>query len=395
MTVNKASVPPFDETFNMDGWVTIDRQQLLDCKRFFDSDPNVQTGFNFRLGALLNGGIIVKRKGKTMTGAAKDWTTKEFNRFLHEVVQYWWAAGFAACVWEEHPKFGGVPRCLDLTQVFTRYQKNIFGNPVARYFWQPPDGVRPEQEIENVLTMWHSPPDPAGNLRSMMMLLAEDARTEAMLSYYLLVAVKGRALPVLITEKDREVYDRDAISAPTARTPEQIRQGLLGSEDDTQENPDKSNQVIANTENFYDRNNPAMADAFMTSFAAVMRVPHYSATYQLAQGRKHTAAQMPEAPADLLAFRIARQESAFSLMGVPLAMVTTATSVGGAKMGSGENSNSFILFDNAQASLKQQLITVATQMFYSIHLRAHLEDYVANTKPENYNAEDMAKSVEV
>ncbi len=50
---------------------------------------------------------------------------------------------------------------------------------------------------------------------------------------------------------------------------------------------------------------------------------------------------------------------------------------------------------NAQSSLKQQLIAVATQLFYSIHLKVHLEEYVANTKPEDYNAEDMAASAEV
>ncbi len=379
----------------MDGWVTVDRRQLLDCTLFFQNDPNVQTAHSFRLGALLNGGIVIKRKGKTMTGAAKDFTTKEFTRFLNEVVCNWWTCGFAACVWEEHPKFGGVPRCLDLTQVITRYNKNIFGHPTARYFYEPREGYKAEVEIENVLTQWFTPPDSSGNVRSLMMLLAQDALTEQIMQHFYLVAMKGRALPVLITELERPVYDRDAISAPTARTPEQIRAGTLSGEDDTQENPDKSNQVIANTEQFYDRTNPAMTDTFLSSIAAVQRMPHYAATYQLAQGRKQTTAQMPEAPADLLAFRIARQERAFSLMGVPLAMVTNATSAGGSKMSQGENSNSFILFENSQSTLKQQLIAVATQMFYSINLLAHLQEYVAHTKPEDYNAEDMAASAEV
>ena len=58
------SVPVFDELFDQSGVVTVDRSQMIDCKKFFDSDPNVQTGFEFRLGALLNGGIVVKRKGQ-------------------------------------------------------------------------------------------------------------------------------------------------------------------------------------------------------------------------------------------------------------------------------------------------------------------------------------------
>ncbi len=50
---------------------------------------------------------------------------------------------------------------------------------------------------------------------------------------------------------------------------------------------------------------------------------------------------------------------------------------------------------NAQASLKQQLIGVATQMFYSIHLKAHLVEYLAQTDPNKYTPEGMAESAEV
>jgi hypothetical protein len=391
----QTTVPPFDEVFQQSEYCEVNQQQLRNHKKFFDCDPNVQTGFNFRLGALLNGGIVVKRKGKIMTGAAKEWTTKEFTRFLREVVCNFWYAGYAAAVWEEHPQFGGVPRLLDLTQVRTLYRRDIYGTPIARYVYQAP-GELQECEITNVLTMWHTPPDKDGCVTSMISLLAQDSMTETLMHYYAMIAMKGRALPVLITEKDREVYDADNISAPAALTPEQIRSGqTTATSNELQEVSGKVMQVMNATEALYNEMQPAMTGAFTATIAATMKMPHYSTVYQLAQGRKHAAAQMPEGPTDLMAFRIARQERAFSLMGVPLAMVTNATSTGSGKMAQGENSNSFVLFENAQASLKQELISVATQMFYSIHLKAHMEEYLNSTPPDKYNMQDLAESTEV
>jgi hypothetical protein len=50
---------------------------------------------------------------------------------------------------------------------------------------------------------------------------------------------------------------------------------------------------------------------------------------------------------------------------------------------------------NAQASLKQQLISVAKSMYYSIHLKAHLTEYLAQENPAKYSPEGMAESAEV
>jgi len=214
-----AAVAPFDEVFNDHEWTYVNRAQLLDCSKFFDADPNTITGFNFRMDALLNGGIIFKRKGKTMQGRAKDWMSGEFTRFLRSVVRNRWTAGFAACVWEHDDEFVGRPMVLDLTQVVVRYKLSIFGEPCYRFFHQPRDGFSPEVEIPNVLTFTWDAPDPNGNLRSLVLLLAQDHMFETMLNYYTIVAMKGRAMPVMITEREKEVYDRENIRAPTARSP--------------------------------------------------------------------------------------------------------------------------------------------------------------------------------
>jgi len=392
-----AAVAPFDEIFNDHEWTYVNRAQLLDCSKFFDADPNTVTGFNFRMDALLNGGIIFKRKGKSMQGRAKDWMSAEFTRFLRSIVRNRWTAGFAACVWEQDDEFVGRPMVLDLTQVVVRYKLSIFGQPQYRYFFQPRDGFSPEVEIPNVLTFTWDAPDSNGNLRSLVLLLAQDHIYETMLGYYSIVAMKGRAMPVMITERDKEVYDRENIRAPTARSPTEIAMGIMNSrQDEAGENPDKSNVIIQHTEDFYNRTQPAMTDAILTNLASINHMPHFASHYQLAQGRKFTSAPLPEAPTDLLAFRVARLERACALMGVPLAMLTNSTSTGGGKkMAEGENSNSFVLFENSQMSLKLELIRCAQTMFYSIHLKAQLQDYLATTPQKEWNTADAAESAEV
>jgi hypothetical protein len=392
-----ASVAPFDEVFHDPEWTYVNRAQLQDCSKFFDADPNVVTGFNFRMDALLNGGIIFKRKGKSMQGHAKDWMSEQFSKFLKDVVRNRWFAGFAACAWEEDEEFVGRPVVLDLTQITVRYRLSIFGRASFRYFYQPRDGISAEVEIKNVMTFSWDPPDSAGNLRSLVLLLAQDHMHETLLSYYSVVAMKGRALPVMITERDKEVYDRENIRAPMARSPTEIAMGMLSNtrQEEATENPERSNVIIQHTEDYFNRTQPAMTDTILTNLASINHMPHFASHYQLAQGRKFTSAPLPEAPTDLLAFRIARLERACALMGVPLAMLTNSTSTGGKKMAEGENSNSFVLFENSQMSLKLELIRCAQTMFYNIYLKAHLQEYLETTKQKDWNTADAAASAEV
>ena len=190
-TTTPSLCPPLDDVIGSTGLQTVNPDQIRSCARFFDSDPNVITGFNFRLDALLNGGILFKRSGKVMTGAAQDWIKARFAAFLKEVVRWWWLAGFAGCIWEED-KFGGTPLCLDLTQLRITYECDVAGTPRTRYFART--GVE-EREIPHVMTFFYAPPDPYGNLRSIIRMLANDHAQEMLMTYWTLVALKGRALP--------------------------------------------------------------------------------------------------------------------------------------------------------------------------------------------------------
>lgn len=395
-------VAPFDDIFHEEGWKSIDSEQIDRSFKFFDADPNVITGYNFRMDALLNGGIIFKRKGKEMKGEARDWMNIEFSKHARQILRNRWCAGFVACAWMPDNKYVGRPIVLDLTQLSIRYRLTIFGESQFRYFYQPTNGQNGMVEIQDVITHIYDPPDRMGNLRSLIQLLSADLVQETLINYYSVVAMKGRALPVMITERDREVYDKDNIRAPLAQTPQQL--GVtMGSKtlsrmgDDLGDSgPDRSMAIINQTEQYYTQLNPAMSTPIVDSVGAMMQVPYFSQHFKLEQGRKFTAAPMPDGPTDmLLNFRVARQERAFSLMGVPLAMVSNNTSTGGSKIAQGTNPNTFVLFDNAQMALKLDIINAIKTMFYSIHLQVHLEEYLTETDPKLWNHKDAAKSAEV
>ncbi len=388
-------VPIVDELFGNNSpaseqWVFVSRKQLIRNARFFDNDPNVITGFNFRMDALLNGGIIFSRKRKEMSSSMKEFMTKEFTSFLRQLVRNWWYAGFCAVVWHEHSKFIGRPDCLDLTQVVVQRERSIFhGETKYRYFYQPHNTYKAELEIKNVMTFSWESPDQHGNLRSMVQLLQRDQVYEDMLTYYSLVAMKGRAMPTMITQKDKETYDHDNIQAPTARAYEEIN----GRSDEMDESQNIF-QLVQQTEVFFSHNQPTMTDVFAENVASLQAIPHFSSTFHLAEGRKFTAAPHPEAPTELLTFRVARQERAYALMGVPLAMVSNSSSTSNSKLQT-QNTNSFVLFDNSQQSLKLELLQVAKQMFYAIHLHTFVQEYNENTPQKDRNPMDEANACEV
>jgi hypothetical protein len=387
-------VPIMDELSpNMNEYVEVNQQQLCRNANFFDNDPNVKTGFNFRMDALLNGGIIFKRKKHKMSTAMHDFMSAEFTTFLREVVRNWWYAGYCAVIWHQHDKFVGKPDCLNLTQIRTLRPRSIFhsNQKKFRYFYQPQNGKTAELEIHNVMTFIRDGPDQSGNLRSLIGLLQQDQIHEDMIQYYSLIAMKGRAMPIMVTEKEKKQYDHDSIKAPTARAYADI----YGDQQEEEDSNIQDHLVTRQTQAFYGNNQPTMTGVFAQNASILQDMPFFSSTYQLTEGRKFVSAPRPEGPeAYLLLFRVARQERAYALMGVPLAMVSNSSSTSHSKLQT-QNSNSFVLFDNSQQSLKLELIAVAKTMFYSIHLAAFAAEYRESTPPKERNPQGEAEECEI
>jgi hypothetical protein len=389
----QASVPIFDGVFVEEDWSYVNHTQIVDSSKFFDSDTNIITGFNFRLDALLNGGIIFKRAGKKMQSEAKDWFSQKFSKFMRDVVRSRWCYGFAACAWLPHAQYGGIPVVLDLTQLQTRMKHNIFGETQYRYFWQPTNGAVAIMEVKDVITFTWDSPDADGNLRSMVPMLVPDYMHELMLMNYSLIAAKSCATPPMIVEQEKDQYDKDNIRVPSARTPREL--GLTKGRDGPTGDASMSIDSINHTKDYMDRVQPSITDAVLTNIGAVAQVPYFSGMFRLEQGRHYVAPTLPQGPQQLLEFRVARQERAFSLMGVPLAMVSNNTSTGGNKLASSQNPNSFVVFDNSQQALKLELINVMKSLFYSIHLQAHLDEYLQHTPAKEWNMDGARKASEV
>lgn len=390
----KGLVPIMDElTPNKEDWIRVNQVQICRNASFFDSDPNVRTGFNFRMDALLNGGILFKRKKHKMSKAMHEFMSEHFTRLMRQIVRNCWYAGFCALVWHRHDKFVGTPDCLDLTQITTLRPRSIFhgDNEQFRYFHQPHSGNMAEVEIHNVYTFIMDAPDQKGNLRCIIQHLQQDQINEDLMQQYTLIAMKGRCMPVMITEKEHKQYDHENVKAPTARTYAEI----MGDDEDDDDLNRVDHTIHQQTQEYYARNQPTMTDVLAHNASIIQNMPYFSATYQLAEGRKFVAAPLPEGPeSTLLLFRVARQERAYAIMGVPLAMVSNSSSTSHSKLQT-QNSNSFVLFDNSQQSLKLQLLGIVKTMFYSIHLPTFLAEYRESTPPKDRTPEAEAAECEV
>jgi hypothetical protein len=95
----------------------------------------------------------------------------------------------------------------------------------------------------------------------------------------------------------------------------------------------------------------------------------------LSEGRKYVKHTIPEGPG-VIKVQQARMERVFTLLLVPLAMVTQTSSVGGKRS---MNENVLLLFNNARKLMKQKLINYMHSMFaliyeqhYTMHALAEL-----------------------
>lgn len=399
------SVPPFDEVFQDREWTTVDMAQIQDASKFFDSDPNVKTGFNFILNALLNGGIMFKRKGHSIKASAKEWMSIHFCKFIRAVMHSRWCYGFAACAWVADEQYGGKPTVLDLTQLVVKYKLSIYGEPMFKYFYQPPNGSFAMQEVMDVMTFSWDNPDQWGNLRSLILLLIPDHMQEIVLSYYEMVAMKGRAMPPMITEKDKETHDKDNVRVPVVRAFADAQRERMGgaaasSTKDGTDRSDTSYALYQNTQHHFSRTQPTMVDPIMSNMQSVSQVPYFSSHLRLQEGRHFVSAPLPEGPTNLLEFRIARQERAFNVMCVPIALISSNTSTGTKRhQGSGQDasqqSGSFQMFDQSQQALKLELINIIKTMYYSIHATSHLSEYLNQTPTKEWSNEAAAKYMEI
>lgn len=392
------SCPPLDECINEhDGWNELDHVVLSQNLFFYDTDPNVKEAREIRQGSLLNGGIMIRKGKASAKGPWKKWISEQMEHVVVECERQLHANGFVGCSWIPHPHFPGQPVVIDVTQVSVLYHLSPFSIPQCKYYQRGFDGKM--YEITNVQTFYRDPPDANGNIRSLISRVRSDYVHELALSTLELMAAKNRALPVMITTQQLEKHDSNTLTSPMTRSAnEAAKQTDTAGKDASVQNITSYEPVMNRMAAFYDKMRPSTfsmdeADHLQHLICA----PYFSGHTKLESGRLFVPAPLPEGPGDLhLKFRAVRRERIFTLMGVPIAMVTRETSTGANKIKDGaQNPHTFIIFENAQQALKHEMLGILYNLFYAIHTPAMLSVYLEETPEDKWNAQDAIAATEV
>jgi hypothetical protein len=382
---------PWDLVFNYgdpeDG-VVLKPEDFDSYYAFLDADPNVQTAMHFRMDAILNGGILFTRNGNTASSIYSEFLTQTYSKLARDIIRQRWATGIVSIACVPHKQHKGVPVCVDQRNFEIRMYTDLLGRQTFRYFIQ---GSHQEKiEVRNISTYVYSAPNTDGSLRSLMGLLQSDYIQEQHLTICDMIATKNRAMPIMITEIQAEKYNPQEITA--AMTPEQNKVREQQRLEKLKQNNAFVLPVKMQSHNYLRGVLDQAGDSVSEKLDPIFNYPFYSSHAKLDQGRTFVAAPLPEAPGEqLLKFRVARQERAYTLLGVPLAMVSNNTSTGGTKIGgaaSSSNPNSFVLFDNAQQALKKDLINIMQAVINRIQMPSLVDKYLQDTKPSEIDLDE-------
>ena len=258
---------------------------------------------------------------------------------------------------------------------------------------QSKDHTPLERLIPNVTTYTFDPPDRNGDLRSMMSKLRADYTHECVMTYFDSVAIKNRSMPLMVTQSERKPHDPDNLMSPLATKLDQEKNA----------NTDQPVQVgigriKQGAVQYQQRVQPSLQDAMDVTMALtdLIQSPLYSEHMDLAEGRTFVAPPLPEGPGELLLkFRAARTERTFTIMGVPMAMLSreSSTLAGksdiGKKQGAATDAhlNTFLLYQNSQQALKTDISNILTDIFNSIYLPV--------AKPSSTKAQGTTVTLEI
>jgi hypothetical protein len=394
-----ADCPPFDNMLTRNPTNAMNMDQIRAAFKFYDEDPNVDTCRRIRLDALFNGPVKVTKGGKEAKGEFGNFLSRELKKMACDILRSMCSAGFVACTWKEDPNFIGTPVVLDLPCLEIDHTYEETTNTHGYTYYKRDVTTGQLREILNVATFTFDAPDAAGCIRSMMMKLRHDNVHETLLTYFDLLATKNRAMPMMITELALAKHDPNNVTSATNR----IAQGGLLQESIPGANVSSDNRGVTTTlfeaEKFYESCNGDRESAEMhvhNLLQPLLRMPYFAGHSELPQGQTFVSAPMPEGPGELLLkFRLARMERTFTMMGVPLAMLRSDTSVGTNRTThkTEGNSDSFVVFENSQQTLKADMVSIMRSSLYGIYMKQMLKMYMESTPKEEWSLARARESV--
>jgi hypothetical protein len=397
--LTERSTNPLSEVFDKDEEYKLPRGQMIEVLHHYSSDLDVRMATRYLLNYLLGSGIQLSREQYKLDEKKAETFSLRGQLFASQLWKYLWSLKFVAVIVDTLAAGREDPYpflILPVEQLEVKYYRDPMGRKWFRYFIPGGGSDVISKEIHHVTTFFLDEDflDEYGNISSIISNLmpeVEDLQSKRMNTR---IADWGRANPSLVTEKPMPKNDPENISAlPETFEP----QGAM----------DKTTTItphtaIANEVNgggiggdMYKSRIPFGTDIYGQQRGSKNNYYNKSDVYQLIvdlpEGRTLAKPQIPEAPTDLLAVAAQKKENVFMAFGIPLSMISNASSSStmkaasgnaGGKKSEGQNSSAKEMFYSGLAEMRHTTIGILEKLLNDYYLREHLEQAKTDNKKE-------------
>jgi hypothetical protein len=390
------------------------------------------------MNALLQGSVLFSRRakngssglGKELTGEQEEerrWMSLMYSQFCRDIVRQQWAVGFAAVTHLPHPKYTGYPVVLNLERCEIKYYTDVYGQTHFRFFELldtplfgiPGMGSRSAEsffvaigdmnrrELPNVVVFVTDPPSVDAELRSKIIVLADDIVYEAHLKTCCYTANIHCANPPLVTEKHSIKPDSHTMNITDRADVRVIGPGGLISNrpslyegDGNKPGPLRTTQiqdlVDLSKEHAGDIREMMLGTSTDPSNLAALIPKRKTRIEQipLEQDRIYKAHTLPIPPHDaFIAFSTRRLEKLFALFNVPLSMISSQSALGSK---TGMTENAYVVFMAGQKELKQRLLQYIHYMYRIINDATNAIHYLMDSikKKEKPSIKGVKEAIE-
>ena len=392
--------------------------QSLLCR--YDTDPGIRAATHIHNSSVFSGGVLFEKEskdGSKMTKTAQKWYDSTWTQWGTKIIRQQSALGWCAASFAQHNLYVGIPVALELSAVTILYKLDTFG--ISHFVFLENTGNKAGSSmflemkkhnmlsshitgqashlyryIPNVIVYIDQAPDIVGNLNSKIAILSDDIDMDEYLSQAVKTATNLTSNPPLILESIQAKYNADAVVQTIQ--PMSMLHGdgytphLPGALNSTNM-ADGMTREMEQKRYEYSKALAMMGSGGISEASSLAR-QHIQALaqqgqkeYYIGDGKSYVKQNMAESPAELLLnFRQARLERIFMVFGIPSAMMSEKSSLGGkATM----NENAMIVFTNTQKQIKQQLLNYMNDMYTRIYFMHHALHTVIGTPLGQLNEE--------
>jgi hypothetical protein len=378
-------------------FVDIDDGEVIRAFNIYDNNQAVKIAMNTNFNTLFCADFLFSRAGATLTETAKFWSNSTMKGWLTEVFRSCFAVGFAAVSFIPHHTYGLEPTCIDITQTSIRFHKDFHSQTTYIFYKRGGAGDGPisianhtteelREPIPNIIVLEMDKPNYDGTLRSRMRNLELHMQFMGIMLESAVHAITGRAAPPIVTEKEKNPYDPNAVPSAFRNSglgpSGQLRSlAAAGDEDDTPEEGKDRHQYYEDLRvlNSVGIQNVAESARSVRRFLHE-RLRETNQVY-LESGRTYVQHKLPEVPTEMIAHQQFQMEQVFLVLGVPPGQIMSRTSTGGPKGGaSSGNQNIHTTFRESQQQLKMLALRFMKQIYMFMHGPRRLREYAKTLK---------------